>query len=351
MGTILHEFANENELTSYPFASGCRTVDTDGRPIGIGVLVDAALYPVNPNGNLYLSGISATGVVSVSDDSGVVMSATIRRGSSVLEFTDMSPMKRHVGTIVASSAEAMSVLADTDGDRKFKKGATTFASSCVFPVMNGGVLSLDIGGAGAVDGEAAISNGPEDEVRASTSIDGSTLRFDVIPAPRKLVPRSIQHVYCVVDGRTPFRIFKAPFGQDGNPSNTVEVYLDNIDKDAICGNAHRENALEMVDTCGCESGSSSDSPEKREIPMTFQCECVDIPNGAHNAFYLAVPNMSGYTNPLSITLTDGAVVPSTTLDAGVDVDALDTEVPVENLVDHVTSKGAVLQVPGLSPIQ
>lgn len=362
MNKLFTEFENENVLRAYPFASGCTMKDTSGVQIGTGILIDAALYPVNPVGDIYLSKIGVDGTVSISDSRDVIMTATVD-GGSILEFYDTSAFRRHTGTIVAASADALAVLTNVYSDRAFQASETMFASSCVFPIVNDGVMSINVGGTGAVDGNVAFANGNEDQVRVSTSPGGDKLRFDVIPQPHIVQLTSIQHIYCVVDGRTPFRIQKVDLVQDaqtggsessssgsdftGN-SNTIALYLDNIDRQDICGNANREDAIVTRDTCGCDGSSSPCTPDidpPTEIPEVYQVEVVDISNGADGAFYLTVPNMFGYDNPLSITMKDGVVVPTgdieITDDANADnLSALKTSTP---------TKGIVLQVPGMAP--
>jgi hypothetical protein len=154
---------------------------------------------------------------------------------------------------------------------------------------------------------------------------------------------SIQHVFCVVDGKTPFRIMKLPFGDmPTGLGNTVAVYLDNIDRQAICSDAHREDTLEMKDTCECESSSSGcdELEPPADIEDVYQVEVVDIPNRADSAFYLAVPNMTGYDNPLSLTLNDSLASPKTKVTG-------ETEDTVGISVTGETSRGVVFQVPGL----
>jgi hypothetical protein len=346
MNKLFTEFENENELRTYPFASGCTVKDRKGVEIGVGVLVDAALYPVNPSGDLYLSRIGADGTVSISDDRGVVMTASAEGGTS-LEFYDTSDLHRHVGTVVASSEEAMSGLVSVNEDRVFRSENSRFASSCVFPVINDGVTSVNVGDTGAADGDIVFANAPDDQVRVSTDETGTKLRFDVIPRPYYEILKSIKHVYCIVDGKTPFRIMKLPHGGDPSiPGNTIAVYLDNIDRQDICADAHREDEIQAMDTC-TECGGDVPCPEPpspEDIPHVYQAEVVDIPNGADGAFYLAVPNMVGYDNPLSITMQDGMLVPNE------EVEVQDGEADIGDLVNRITSKGVVLQVPGLAAI-
>lgn len=341
MNKLFAEFENESSMRSYPFASGCTCLDTKGMAIGPDVFIDAALYPVNPVGDLYLSRIDVGGTVSISDARSVVMTAVFERGSSRLDFYDTSGLRRHVGTIVASSPDGLATLLNVNARRSFTSSETKFASSCVFPIVNDGVLSINVSGTGEIDGDVSFSNASLDDIRVSTDETGSTLRFDVIPPRAPVDLTSIKHVYCIVDGRTPFRIMKLPYGsQELGPGNTVEVYLDGIDRQSICGNAHREDSLEMEDRCGCgDSPCDPDIDPPEPVPEVYQVEVVDMDNGAENAFYLAVPNMLGYDNPLSITMQDGSTVPKVDIPQEEGIEAV--------AVDNLTSKAAILQVPGL----
>lgn len=374
MEGIFAEFENENALRVYPFAAGCTPPDGEGLDIPCGVFVDAALYPINPDGALYLSSISWTGVFSVSDDNGVVMTG-VREGASV-ELYDVSDFSRHVGTLLAASPESLAEFADRGVLREYKKENTTFSSSCVFPVVIDGVLSLKVGDAKTATGDTGFANAADDDVRVSSAElpDGRrTIRFDVLPRPAIAADNSIKRIICVVDGQTPFRLERMSY-------NTVALTLNGIDKEDVCAAAHRENQYEMTDTCKCkETGTCTEAPVTKTVPEYKQLEEVYIPpdpevevdgekvhvnggltEGSENAFYLVVPNITyvndnpvsdqtgyKYANPLSITLVDGAAIPNTdgiqTVAKGEVAELADGE-----MLDSVTSKGVVLQVPGLS---
>ena len=351
MEGIFLEFENENSLRSYPFAAGCVPTGDEESEIGAGVFVDAALYPVNPAGRLYLSEVSDKGVFSVSDNSGVIMTGS--PSGSRVEFHDLSGLNRQTGILIASSAEALSDFAGRGVVRAYSADNTAFASGCVFPVVVDGVTSLSVAESRKVAGAVGFSNGPSDDVRVSSRELGDgrrTLRFDVLPRPEIADDASIRRIICVVDGQTPFRIEKTAY-------NVVMVRLGlGIDREVVCAAAHRENRYEMADTCDCEPRPL---PAEEPIPEKYQLVEVYIPpdehgteggveEGADNAFYLVSPNiLGGGGNPISITLEDGVVSPRTdepkTVANGGQVELAEGE-----LLDEVTSKGVVIQVPGLS---
>ena len=347
MEGIFAEFENENALRSYPFAEGCVPGDND---IPAGVFVDAAIYPVNPSGTVYLSSISEDGVFGISDDTGVIMEG-VASGRTV-EFTDNSGLGRHVGTIVASSAEALAEFAGRGSLREFSSENAAFSSACVFPVVVDGVTSVSIGESGKASGAVGFSIGDGEDIRVSSGTleDGrKTLRFDVLPRPGVKESGSIRRIICVVDGQTPFRIMKLS-------PNTVKLSLANLDRDGVCSSIHRENHLEMADTCKCDKDTL---PEGDPLPEAYQLEEVfippdeeqkdgGIPEGTDNAFYIVVPNVMGEgRNPLSITLEDGAVSPRTE-DLKVVVQGDSADLAEGEMLDEMTSKGVVIQVPGLS---
>lgn len=356
MEGIFQEFENENAIRSYPFASGCLPAEGENE-IAPGVFVDAVLYPVNPVGVVYLSRISSEGVFSVSDETGVIMEGSA--SGKYVELTDVSNLKRHVGTLVASSADSLAELAGRGVDRSYNAEETSFASSCVFPVVIDGVTSISVGDAGVVSGDVSFSNGKSDDIRVSSGISGdgrSTLRFDVLPRPGASDDASIRRIICVVDGETPFRIQKLfdPEHPENYGYNTVVLSLEGIDRDVVCAAAHRENDFEMADTCDCKPPL----PRDKELPEAYQLEEVfippdesgtegGVPEGSENAFFLVVPNELGYLNPLSITLEDGVVSPRTD-DIDVVIDGLTADLAEGEMLDKVTSKGVVIQVPGLS---
>ena len=356
MEGIFQEFENENAIRSYPFAAGCSAVEGECE-IRPGVFVDAALYPVNPSGIVYLSRISDDGVFSISDDTGVIMEGSA--SGKCVELYDMSDLKRHSGTIVAYSEEALEEISGRGSDREYVSEETAFASSCVMPVVIDGVTSISVGDEGVCAGDVSFSNGPSDDIRVSSGSSGQgncTIRFDVLPRPRPSTEVSIRRIICVVDGETPFRIQKLFSREhpDNYGYNTVILKLEGIDRDAVCAAAHRENDLEMADTCECKPPL----PTEKTIPEAYQLEEVfippdedgtegGVPEGSENAFFLVVPNELGYSNPISITLEDGAVSPNVD-DKDVVVEGLEANLADGELIDKVTSKAVVIQVPGLS---
>ena len=339
MDGIFQEFENENELRSYPFAAGCTPSDGDDGGIPSGLFVDAALYPVNPSGIVYLSGVSEDGTIM----------AGVQVGKFV-EMYDTSSFGRHVGTIVASSDEALSEFCGRSVKREFGSDVAAFASSCVFPVVIDGVTSVSVGGTSPATGDVKFSNGDSDEIRVSSgSLDDGvdTLRFDVLPRPGYEDPDSIRRIVCVVDGQTPFRIGKMS-------DNTIILTLDGIDKSVVCSSVHRENEFEMADTCECEKERQTE----KMLPETYQLEEVFIPpdedgteggteGGAENALFLVVPNTLGYENPLSITIDSGSISPMTG-GPEIVVDGNEAKLADGALVDSITSNGVILQIPGLS---
>lgn len=349
MEGIFTEFENENALRSYPFAEGCVPPDGEGADIPSDVFVDAAIYPVNPVGVVYLSEISETGVFRISDDTGVIMEGSA--DGSLVELYDVSGLGRHVGTLVASSAEALSEFSGRGSRREYSSENTAFASSCVFPVVVDGVTSISVSESGKTAGAVGFSNGSSDTIRVSSAIkDGhKTLRFDILPRPGTPEGGSIRRIICVVDGQTPFRISKLSY-------NTILLTLEGVNRDTVCAAAHRENQFEMADTCKCDKDPL---PSEDPLPEAYQLEEVFIPpdedgsegglaGGADNAFYIVVPNVMGEgANPLSITLEDGAVSPKTE-DLKVVVQGDTADLAEGEMLDRVSSKGVVLQVPGLS---
>lgn len=351
MDGIFAEFENENALRSYPFAEGCVSPDNEDAAIPVGVFVDAAIYPVNPSGVLYLSEISEFRVFRISDGSGVIMEGTAE-GRNV-EFYDLSGLRRHVGTLVASSEDALSEFAGRGSLREYSQENTAFASACVFPVVIDGVTSISVSESAKTAGAVGFSNSKSDDIRVSSAIKNGrkTLRFDVLPRPGENGSGSIRRIICVVDGQTPFRIDKIAY-------NTVRLSLANLDMDTVCSSVHRENHFEMADTCKCDKDPL---PDEESLPEFYQLEEVfippdeengqpegGIPEGADNAFYLVVPNIMGEgRNPLSITLEDGAVSPKTE-DLKVVVQGDTADLAEGEMLDDMTSKGVVIQVPGLS---
>lgn len=349
MDGIFAEFENENALRSYPFAEGCIPTGEENSEIPSGVFVDAAIYPVNPSGVLYLSGISETGVFSISDGTGVIMEGSAN-GRNV-EFYDLSGLGRHVGTLVASSEEVLSEFAGRGYLREYSQENSAFAAGCVFPVVIDGVTSMSVMESVKTDGVVSFSNSKSDDIRvSSTTKDGmNTLRFDVLPRPISKDAGSIRRIICVVDGQTPFRIDKISY-------NTIRLYLLNMDRDRVCASVRRENHFEMADTCKCEK---EPLPDEQSLPEHYHLEEVfippdeeqkegGIPEGADNAFYIVVPNVMGEgRNPISITLEDGSVSPRTE-DLKTVINGDTADLAEGEMLDETTSKGVVIQVPGLS---
>lgn len=358
MSFINPEFENVNSQRGYPFAEGCSQTSEEGMQIGAGAIIDAMLYPVSPSGCLWLSGISGDGVLSVSDDTGVIMQGECEGDRA--EMHDMTPLGRHCGTILASSEEAMRAFAFSGMASTFRKEASLFSSSCVCPIPSSGVTSVTLGVSREegndirFGGDFSFSNGPSDEVRVSVYSSGGepSIVFDVIPSVAAESYRPIKEIYCVADGSTPFRII--PYGFSGAPYtdgfDSVCVYLDGIDRESVCSAAHREQGFETADACGCEgcSGSqSSSSGSGSSEPAVFQCVAVRMSaDPGTSSFSLVAPDFTGYSNPVSVSISEGKVLPKS---GGL-------EYTVENMSatagtgitdDSVSDNAVSIQVPGI----
>jgi hypothetical protein len=160
------EWRNINRERDYPFSAGATRQPTTGIRIPTDAFLDAVFYPIDLDGELYLSSVDRmAGSMAVSDASGV--RGTGELAGDVVTFFD--DFMRPVGTMVLGPGFD-SLSATTVATLE----ATRFAAACVFPQNQVGVRALLLPDGTIVTGDVTLAG--EDGIRVDTSVeDGKTV--------------------------------------------------------------------------------------------------------------------------------------------------------------------------------
>jgi len=159
------EWRNINSNRDYPFSDGVTLEPDEGIQIPHDAFLDAVFYPINLDGELYLSGIDRmVNEIQVSDASGVRGTGTL--GTEVVTFFD--EYDRPLGTLVLGPGfEELSstMLASVE--------ATRFAAACVFPQNQVGVRAFLLPDGTIVTGDVIFAG--EGGIRIDTYVENGNL--------------------------------------------------------------------------------------------------------------------------------------------------------------------------------
>lgn len=302
------EFENLNRYRSYPFSDSSSLEDAHGVAFPNDAIVDAALYPVNPDGDPELVLFDPMGGVAEVSCGSVSLKGSISAGSSSVELYQGG---RHAGTLVAGPGFDREVAS---GRRREFNGTAVFASAAVCPVRHDGVTSVVFADRGsyAVGWLGMVFAGKgRMTAKSSRRPDGDMdVFFDVEAKSRTEGDGSgsggsstedsggyIRQIHVAVVGKTLFRadpelpggaylwLANADWGKQGEDAG--------LDRDDVCSRAHLGDEIQVVrDTCGVDSkpcNPESDLPSKSESFVINGC----------NVSLLSY-DLSNYRNPLKI---------------------------------------------------
>jgi hypothetical protein len=339
--TIFTEFENENRMRSYPFAEHATLVDVKGKiKLPDDIFVDAMIYPLNPIGTIYISSIdNTTGVLSISDNTGIIAVGNILTDSEEINLYSTSPIRRHAGVIIYNKQYLNGLIFGMLPNAKFNASGLPLAASTVCPIVNNDVLSIVLDG-NYMYGDIKFNNPNTTGINVVTHNNGdgtSTIRFDAIPTYGDVEIFSIKKIYCITAGTTPFNISKYPY-----ENNTMLLTLSE-GRDTICNGVHQETSYMVRDVCEdpIEPGSYNPRPENNN-ELIFPVE--------HNCFNIVTDDIIlGYENPISITFDD-TILPSPIIS---NFDASDNLVDSQDVLDTISlqsrgTKGLKIEIPGLN---
>lgn len=322
------EFENENSFRSFPFAEGSVMEDTNGNALDTSMFVDAMLYPTKPNGRVRLTAIDfEAGTLEVSDDDGVI------GVGSLGEVIEVVSDGRHIGTIIARNIQSTASLR-----REFNY--LYFASACVFDFNPAGVTGIKIGNevlTGKIVFDPSSTIVPEliqknDEYYFDLNVISATGSTDTPSIRTIVVMRSRGSILDVEQLNT----------------NSIEVNMGEVSRSNICANAHREDSINIYDTClGQDNPPSPVNP----VPAVAN-EFWVIPVGSvtDQAFNIVAPNLlaDAIVNPVNVQMVQGTSQPNLPSFTRNMTEA-EAEIEMKKLTSsNVIGNGIVLQVPGLT---
>lgn len=165
------QWRNKNAYRAFPIADDASWVTSSGLDVSSGIFSDAVITPIDPDGSVHVSSINfEDGTVTISDDSGVIASATIQQ--EVIEFYD--DYSRHIGIIVLDES-----FHDLAGNLTFPAHALPLAPTAVAPQVQEIVRGFILPDGDVVTGDVQFVG--QDGITVTTeSTDAQKVRFDAL---------------------------------------------------------------------------------------------------------------------------------------------------------------------------
>lgn len=200
------EYRNFNLARNFPFSDDRNLVDTAGRELPVNYFIDASLFPINIETQLYLKSLNGADV-EIGSDGAVIMSGQLLNG--IVDLYDQ--YERHVGMLVAGGGVT------SLGVYEFEDNAVGFNPSVVFPQTYGCVRGFILPEGDILTGDVTFL-GEGGIFVTSVEEDGhKVIKFDAVGMPAE-IPDCINlgpAVRCIkfqqVGGNHPLRITR-----DGN---------------------------------------------------------------------------------------------------------------------------------------
>jgi hypothetical protein len=184
MARIQHpEWRDQNEFSKYPFGDAATLVSTDGLGIGADTFIDATLYPIGAEANLYITSIVVEArniTINIGNNSQLELAKASFDPfdtPDLLQVTDA--FGRAAGILVSTALRLSRFQGWSVGTHTFAEGASEFAASVVIPTPETGVRGFITPGGGLVAGETWIVGDNGVVVREE---DGN-IRIDIVGDP------------------------------------------------------------------------------------------------------------------------------------------------------------------------
>ena len=184
--TFFTEYGNQNSSRKYPFLDDALMRDTDGIELPVDFIVDAALFPLDIAGPVYLKTLDPGAYVLVFADAATgapVAMAEWEPGAAVADVVETGPYARSIGTIVLG--DGVADVFRGRGERTFLPGATTLCPAACVPVLQAGVRGFLLPSGALVTGDVVFAG--ENGVTVTSYNDNGrpTIRFDIngVPPP------------------------------------------------------------------------------------------------------------------------------------------------------------------------
>ena len=330
------EHENLNSYRNYPFSETAGLNDSDGAAIAADVFVDAILYPVVSEAiPLRLSLLDCAERYAEVTDGTVTIAGTV--DGDCIELYD--GLGRHAGSLMLGPGWDR----EKASGRKRVFEDLRFSAAACCPVVHDGVTSLsDEDGTWRTRRRDLVLEGDGSIVPVIEETQfGPELRFDAQFSREGSGKRLVRQVLFAVAGQTIFAI------SDEADDSAVNLYTSPLDREDVCWQAHKEDAVAVVaDAC---SDSAEEGCPKVFIGVRSQ-EAKVCPSDVGNVEIRAEDGVD-YKNPVKVTPVEGETVyPRPQVETGMTQDEIFSEAQ-KMLQRPVTSgNGIRISMPGLGAL-
>ena len=328
------EHGNLNSYRNYPFSETAVLRDTNGVSIPSDVFTDAVLHPVVDDAlPMRLSLVDhAAGSVEISYGAHS-MSGYEDQDTGAVELFD--ELGRHAGSLVCGPGWGR----EKASMRRMEFEEAWFSSLVCCPVVHTGVVSIsdenrtwrttrrDI----VFEGDGFIT-----PVLTETEI-GPELRFDAQYTPPPSGKRLVNQVVVAVIGDT---LFSAAALGGGN----VELAMPPLDREDICWQAHKEDAVATVaDAC---AGDGEEECEVPEIQSKFE-EFEVCPSDSGDVSLFS-DDAINYKNPIKVESVQGSSSnPRSNIVSGMSFEEIVSEGSKSLGAQIMSGNGIRISIPGV----
>jgi len=282
------EHVNENSYRNYPFSESSSLLDTSGAALPSDVVVDAFMYPVVSSAEpIRITRINASRGVAEAECGQVALSGEYADGC--VEFKDA--LGRHAGSLVCGPGWGRE--SSSGVDREFD-GAWLSSRVCC-PVVYDGVVSMTDENATwrttrrdiSFQGDGTITPVLEDKGL------GPELRFDAQFFSEPDTKSVVRQIVFACAGESLFDVEEVDDG-------VVEVIAYPVDRDDICWQAHREDAVSVV-VDACERQEDCQPVIVGPKWKAFTTCMTEV-----GSITISADDLVNYKNPIKVSVVDGS---------------------------------------------
>jgi len=309
---LLGEYRNKNEGRHYPFADAGTLEDSNAVALPVDFLLDAFLYPMDLEGELYISSIDLTEQIIYLSDTvgndvkGYAVYATGDTSASVIEY---EAYDRQIGVLVFG--DGANAIFQGELIRTFSAAATLFAPTAYTALNQVGVRGFLLPDGTLITGEVEFEGANGIAITTTDTSSGSpsgVLRIDVIGVAPVVPDDDCTDEGCTTDITEVCieRVAGSEFDATKIDDYTIALTTRTLTLDDICAASQRLRMPEI--NADGESGTLppvEPDPCDTSVPVvpavvvdtddyTF---CVAVKN---SLLFLTTPSTPDYVNPIYI---------------------------------------------------
>lgn len=301
--TFFTEFGNQNSSRKYPFLDDALMRDTDGIELPVDFVVDAALFPLDIVGPVYLQTLVPSTRMLVFADVATgnpVATAEWEPGSAVADVVEAGAYARGIGVVVLG--DGVADVFRGRGERTFLPGATTLCPAACVPILQAGVRGFLLPDGTLVTGDVVFAG--ENGVSVSSYADDGrpTLRFDIngVPPP-DAVDCGNTAMGPPITGIVVEQVAGAGIVVSGFDEGVLALTYPAKSLTELCAGTRAIYRPSAYDPCG---PAPEPSPQTPVASARIEFDVATLRGGN---FTIAAPSTADYVNPISVQPLGGGV--------------------------------------------